>query len=109
MPYNEDIDRRIRDIVERWPNREAKKMFGGVCHLLNGNIVCGVYKDFLILRMGENAAEKALQKAHVHPFDITGRPMRGWVMVEAKGFAGPQKLKKWLEAARMFVDSLPAK
>ena len=47
MPYNEEIDARIRKIVTRWKNAEAKKMFGGVCHLLNGNMVCGVYKIIL--------------------------------------------------------------
>ena len=45
MPYNEEIDARIRKIVTRWKSAEAKKMFGGVCHLLNGNMVCGVYKE----------------------------------------------------------------
>ena len=109
MPYNEEIDLRIREIMEQWPNREAKKMFGGICHLINGNIVCGVYKDFLILRLGEASANKALSKAHVHPFDITGRAMRGWVMVSAEGFAGSKKLKRWLDEARHFVVSLPKK
>ena len=42
MPYNEEIDDRIRKIVGRWKNTDARKMFGGVCHLLNGNMVCGV-------------------------------------------------------------------
>ena len=41
MPYNEEIEKRIRKIVARWKNREAKKMFGGVCHLLDGNMFCG--------------------------------------------------------------------
>jgi TfoX/Sxy family transcriptional regulator of competence genes len=53
MPYNEEIDERIKKIVSRWKNRDAKKMFSGVCHLLNGNMFCGVYKDYLILRLGE--------------------------------------------------------
>ncbi len=109
MPYNQEIDHRIREIVAHWPNTEAKKMFGGICHLLNGNIVCGAYKEFLILRLGEAAAEESLNKNHVYPFDITGRPMRGWVMVAAEGFAGQEKLKRWLKAARNFVMSLPAK
>jgi len=49
-------------------------MFGGVCHLLNGNMVCGVYKNFLILRMGEDAAKEVMDMPFTHPFDITGRP-----------------------------------
>jgi len=109
MPYNEEIDLRIRDIVGDGPNLEFKKMFGGVCQLINGNIVCGVHKDYLILRLGEAAAKNALQKPHVRPFDITGRPMRGWVMVAGEGFAGRHELKKWLDEARRFVISLPEK
>ena len=71
MPYNEQIETRIKKIISRWKNIDQKNMFGGVCHLLNGNMVCGVYKDFLILRLGEENADKALSLPHVKPFDIT--------------------------------------
>ena len=107
MPYNEKLDERIGGIVKgRATSR--KKMFGGTCHLLNGNMMCGVYRDFLILRLGETEAEKALAKPHVKPFDITGRPMKGWVMVEEAGFRG-KALEEWLGKARRFAESLPGK
>ncbi len=107
MPYNKKLDERIGGIVKgRGVTR--KNMFGGTCHLLNGNMMCGVYKDFLILRLGEAEAAKALAKPHVKPFDITGRPMKGWVMVEEPGFQGPA-LEEWLEKARRFARTLPAK
>jgi TfoX/Sxy family transcriptional regulator of competence genes len=109
MPYNEEIDARIRKIVFRWKKAEAKKMFGGVCHLLNGNMVCGVYKDYLILRLGEKAAAQALKQSYTRPFDITGKPMKGWVMVEGKGFKTDDSLKSWLDKAKTFVKTLPPK
>ena len=109
MPYNEDLDARIRRIVSRWKNTDAKKMFGGVCHLLNGNMVCGVYKDYLILRLGEKESVKALKQSYTGPFDITGKPMKGWVMVEGRGFKTEEKLKSWLIKARNFVETLPSK
>jgi len=109
MPYNEEIDARIRKIVARWKNAEAKKMFGGVCHLLNGNMVCGVYKDYLILRLGEKAAAQALKQSYARPFDITGKPMKGWVMVAGAGFKTDDSLKSWLNKARTFVKTLPPK
>ena len=109
MPYNKEIDDRITKIVRRWKNTDAKKMFGGVCHLLNGNMVCGVYKDYLILRMGEKAAAQALQQSHTRPFDITGKPMKGWVMVDGKGFKTEENLKTWLNKAKTFVKTLPPK
>jgi len=70
---------------------------------------CGVYKDFLILRLGDERAEQALDLPHVRPFDITGRPMKGWVMVEQAGFPGDDKLAGWLNQAREFAGSLPPK
>ena len=109
MPYNEEIDDRIRKLVSRWKNADAKKMFGGVCHLLNGNMVCGVYKDYLILRLGEKESLKALKQSYTKPFDITGKPMKGWVMIEGQGFTTDEKLKSWLLKARAFVKMLPPK
>jgi hypothetical protein len=109
MAYDEKLDRRIKKIVSDWKNTEDKKMFGGICHLLNGNMFCGVYKDFLILRLGPDKAGDALKLPHVRPFDITGRPMKGWVMVEEVGFKSDNDLKKWLDQTRKFVETMPTK
>jgi hypothetical protein len=107
MPYNEAIDASVTRAISGW-GTVRKKMFGGTCHILNGNMLCGVYKDYLILRLGKDHADKALNQDHVKPFDITGKPMKGWVMVEEPGFEGPL-LSQWLEKAKKFVQSLPPK
>jgi hypothetical protein len=107
MPYSEALESRIILALSGW-GATRKKMFGGTCHLINGNMVCGVYQDFLVLRLGEEQSAKALKKPHVRPFDVTGKPMKGWVMVEKDGFEG-QLLDGWLEKARSFADSLPPK
>jgi TfoX/Sxy family transcriptional regulator of competence genes len=109
MPYNEQIETRIEKIISSWENTNHKNMFGGVCHLLNGNMFCGVYKDFLILRLGEKKANDALELPHVKPFDITGRPMKGWVMVAQDGFQEDHDLTSWLDQAKAFATSLPEK
>ena len=109
MPYNESIEARIKNIVSGWDNTDSKKMFGGICHLLNGNMLCGVYKDFLILRLGEENAERALELPFVRPFDITGRPMKGWVLVKEDGFKEREELEAWLNQAEGFVRTLPVK
>jgi TfoX/Sxy family transcriptional regulator of competence genes len=109
MSYNETIEGRIQKIVSRWDHTEAKKMFGGICHLLRGNMLGGVYKDFLILRLGVENANKALESPFVKPFDITGRAMKGWVMVEGAGFDTDSKLEVWLNQAKEFVKTLPPK
>jgi hypothetical protein len=113
MPYNEELDARISKLISRWNSErseqsERKKMFGGTCHLLGGNMVCGVYKDFLILRLGEERARQALTDSRIKPFDITGRPMKGWVMVPQAGLSD-EALRSWLSAAREFVETMPPK
>jgi hypothetical protein len=109
MPFNEGIESRIQEIVSKWSGTTAIKMFGGMCHLLRGNMFGGVYRDFLILRLGEDQANFAMEMPHVRPFDITGRPMKGWVMVKPEGFETDNELAGWLGKARKFVLTLPAK
>ena len=109
MPYNEEIDARIKKVVSNWKNTDAKKMFGGVCHLLNGNMFCGVYTDYLILRLGGEKSEAVLKSPYARPFDITGKPMKGWVMLEENGFNTDKLLKEWLESAKAFAKTLPSK
>jgi hypothetical protein len=109
LAYNEEVEARIWEIVSRWKNTDDKKMFGGVCHLLNVNMFCGVYKDFLILRLGEKNSRDALESPFVRPFDMTGRPMKGWVMVESEGFSTDSALRAWLRKAKKLVETLPSK
>ena len=109
MPYNNELDLRVRNITRQWRNITTRKMFGGVGYMLNGNIICGVYKDFLILRLGINEFESALRSPFVKPFDITGKPMKGWIMVQNKGLKNDEVLSAWLEQAKKFVKTLPGK
>jgi hypothetical protein len=107
MPYDEELDGRLTDALAPLET-VRKKMFGGTCHILRGNMMAGVYKDFLILRLGEQVASDALDQPFVRPFDITGRPMRGWVMVEAPATEG-DALERWLALATEYSESLPPK
>jgi len=109
MPYDGDIDARIKKAVSGRQGVSSKKMFGGVCHLLNGNMFGGVYKNYMILRLGKEEAERALKQKHVHLFDITGKAMKGWVMVEKEGFSTEEELRDWLDKAEQFVRTLPPK
>ena len=109
MPYDEELERRIEDIIYRWLNISKRKMFGGVCYLLNGNMCFGVYKHYLIVRLGKEKAEEALKSDDVLPFDITGRPMKGWVMVDKNGYQTDEQLRAWLEAGKNFCETVPKK
>ncbi|MEQ8785429.1 MAG: TfoX/Sxy family protein [Pirellulaceae bacterium] len=109
MPYDELLAKRVRSLLARRQGFTEKKMFGGVGFLLEGNMCVGVWKEFLILRLGVEAYQSALDEEHVRQFDITGRPMTGWVMVEPDGARGVPQLKAWVDRATAFVQTLPAK
>ena len=108
MAYDEDLAARVRVALARKRNVAEKKMFGGVGWLLNGNMCVGVWKRWLIARLGGEYAE-ALRDANVREFDITGRPMKGWVMVEPAGVASDEELRDWVGRCVAFVRTLPAK
>ena len=84
-------------------------MFGSAFSLLHErtNMFCGVHKDFLILRLGETGSKEALKLPFVRPFDITGRPMKGWIMIQMEGFKSDNDLSAWLNRAKEFVKGLP--
>ena len=84
-------------------------MFGGVAFFLHGNFCCGIWHDRLILRLGEDKAIEALFKKDVRPMDITGKPMRGWVMVGPDGCKTKRRLDDWVNEAANFVRTLPKK
>jgi TfoX/Sxy family transcriptional regulator of competence genes len=99
----------MRAAIGPLPNLEEKKMFGGIGFLVNGNMACGVHKNFLIVRVGPEKHAWALAQPHTRPFDMTGRPMAGWIMVEPSGCATENALKAWLELGLAFTHSLPDK
>jgi TfoX/Sxy family transcriptional regulator of competence genes len=109
MAYDRNLDERISKMTASWEKAGKRLMFGGVCHLLHGNMVAGVWKDFLILRLGMEGAEKALELPFARPFDVTGRAMKGWVMIESAALEKDSDLIEWLEEARAFVETLPPK
>ena len=109
MAFSEELAARIRQSLARKKGVEEKKMFGGVGFLLNGNLLVGVWKDSLCVRVGPEQAGEALREPHVKEFDITGRPMKGWVLVEPEGVQHDDQLKGWIQRAVKFVGKLPAK
>jgi hypothetical protein len=109
MPYSEPLAARIRQVLARKRGIEEKKMFGGIGFLLHGNLLVGVWKDSLVVRLSADDAIDGLHEAHVKPFDITGRPMKGWLLVAPAGLTSADDLESWLTRAHKFVRTLPAK
>ena len=106
---SESLTQRIRDALSLERGIEEKSMFGGVAFLLYGNMLVGVWKNSLVARIGPEAQQAALQKKHVSQFDITRRPMNGWVMIEPDGVESNAQLTGWIEQAKKFVEQLPPK
>ncbi len=84
-------------------------MFGGQCWMLNGNMCVGVYKEFLITRIGIDAYETIKDDDDVHPMDITGRPMKGWAKIGQTAIESDEDLRKHCDMAIYFVAQLPIK
>lgn len=109
MTYNLPLEQRIDGSISAWPDLEKKKMFGGVCYLTRGNICFGIWQDHLIVRTDPATARNCLQLGHVRQFDVTGRPMKGWIMVSAEGWQSGTALQEWLVMGLNFSLGLPAK
>jgi len=109
MAYNTDLEKQIEDIAFQWDGLEKKKMFGGICYLINGNMCFGIFKDYLIVRMAADLAAEKLTVEHVREFDITGRPMKGWVMVEKWSWGKKAEMARWLDIGRSYALTLPKK
>ena len=109
MTFDETLAARIRRLLGKRAGVVEKKMFGGVTFMLRGNKCCGVHRDALIARVGAEEAVKALAEPHTRVFDLTGRPMKAWILVEPEGIAGDASLAKWVERATKYAESLPPK
>ncbi len=109
MAYNSELENRIDNYAFNLDRITKKKMFGGLGYLLNGNMCFGIHKDFLILRTSPEKAEELLKLNQVRVFDITGRPMKGWLMVEQHLFSNDRKLNEFLNIGRTYALTLPEK
>ena len=109
MAFSAALAERIRHALARKRASRRRRCSAVSAFLLNGNLLVGVRKDSLLVRLGPEQSEEALKEAHARAFDITGRPMKGWLLVEPEGVEEDDQLKDWIERATRFVRTLPAK
>lgn len=109
MAYSEELADRVREIIDSRPGVVERKMFGGVAWMVNGNMACGVIGEDLMVRLDRDEAEQALAEEHVRPMDFTGRPMRGFLVVEALGILDAHDLGRWVDAGADYAEALPSK
>ena len=109
MAYDEGLAQRVRELLEKKPEFNEKKMFGGICCLLNGNMACGILNEDLIVRVGPEKYEDLIELPHTRKFDITGKPMKGWIMVSYEGHESDKDLFGWVQRGINYALSLPPK
>jgi hypothetical protein len=109
MAYDIDLEDRIDRLASRVGNPVKKKMFGGVGYLLNGNLCFGIHKHDLILRASPETCDKLLENDEIQPFDITGKPMKGWLLVSLDAIETEGQLLKMLRIGGNFAKTLPVK
>ena len=109
MAYDHNLAQHIIEILQGTPALDEKKMFGGVGYLIHGNMAVGVHGNGLIVRVGPEAHAEAMTRPHTRPFDLTGRPMSGWLVVEAAGIQDPAVLAEWIQLGVSYAQSLPPK
>lgn len=109
MAYDAELAERVAAIIATRPGVTERKMFGGVAWMLGGNMACGVIGDELIVRMSPEDTDRALAEPGTRPFDMTGRPMRGFVVVGGSSIASEDGLGGWIDAGADHASSLPPK
>lgn len=109
MAYDMGLAQRVREVLEEEPGFDEKKMFGGLCFMLFGNMVCGIIMEGLIVRVGVDKYEEMLKMPYTRQFDLTGKPLKGWVMVLTEALDDDDELNDWLQRAVSFVRMLPQK
>jgi len=103
MSYEEKLAFRVSESLEGIKGITKKKMFGGLCFLLNGNMLYGIAKGKLVARIGPETYESSLKQKYARPMDFTGKPLRGMVYVLPDGIKTKSSLKKWMDKSLDFA------
>ncbi len=109
MPYDENLAKRIKSILISRCEVSQKKMFGSLCFLFNGNMLCAVNGDKLMARVGQQNYEFALKQKHVTEMDFTGKPLKGMIYVLPDAIKRKDSLEKWIDICIEFVGALSNK
>jgi len=109
MAYDEKLADRIRKRLGQRAGLTEKKMFGGIGFMLNGNMCCGVHGQEMIVRIDPEKTDQTLGERHTRAFDLTGRAMKGWILVAPDGLSNDAALAKWVRTSANYAATLPGK
>lgn len=108
MPFDPELAERMREVIAGHDEVVEKRMFGGICWMLGGHMLCGVEVGRYMFRVGKEQEAEALARPGASRMAFTGRPMGGFVWVRADDAVGVQ-LAAWVELEARYVRTLPPK
>ena len=109
MAFDNALADRVRQVVSSTPGLSEKRMFGGLAFLINGNMGFGVHASELIVRIDPAETDTALARPGVRIFDLSGKPMKGWLLVSSSALSDNKALASWVARGVKYARSLPAK
>jgi len=109
MAFDEKLAARIRKLLAGRPGLREQKMFGGVAFMIRGNMCCGIAKDELMVRILVERTDELLTRPQARMMDLTGRLMKGFLLVRPEGYRTAAQLKAWVEQALECVGTLKPK
>ena len=103
MAYDEHLADRLRTVLQhRNVEFYEKKMFGGLCYLVDDKMCIGIVKEELMARVGPDNAPQAMEKPGVRDMDFTGRPMKGYIFVTPEGMDTEEDLEYFVDLSLQF-------
>jgi TfoX/Sxy family transcriptional regulator of competence genes len=109
MAYDQALAERVREELGSHPAVTEREMFGGIAFLVAGNMAVGVTGDELMIRVGKDAHADTVALPGARTFDMSARPMVGWLVVGSEGFATEAEFLAWIERGVTYAESLPPK
>jgi TfoX/Sxy family transcriptional regulator of competence genes len=103
MAYNEKLADRIREVIAlTHKNVEEKKMFAGLCFMVNDKMCVGVHEDKIMVRLDPKIYETVIGKEGCEPMNFTGKIMKGFVFVSEDVLKTKRQLEYWVKLALEF-------
>lgn len=109
MAFDEGLAEVMREDMNALDGLKEVRMFGGICFMHHGHMLCGVHKDGALYRVGKDRHADALARDGVRPMTMTGRSMGGLVDVDPDAMSDDALRAQLLNMALEFTASLPAK
>jgi TfoX/Sxy family transcriptional regulator of competence genes len=109
MAYDEELAARIRTRMDDPLGVSERKMFGGIAFMVYGHMCVGIVGRDLMVRVGTDGYQNALAQPFTRAMDFTGKPLKGFIYVDAEGVESDAQLDAWLDRARALVSTLPPK